>query len=66
MSFFFLYGLGLHVEDTDYLGEFYNLDEGDYSSHIKIKLSFLREIKALQHSSIRLFGLSFLKEIYTF
>jgi hypothetical protein len=55
----------LHVEDTDYLGEFYNLDEGDYSSHIKIKLSFLREIKALQYSSIRLFGLSFLKEIYT-
>ena len=54
MSFFFLYGLGLHVEDTDYLGEFYNLDEGDYSSHIKIKLSFLREIKALQHSSSEL------------
>ena len=50
----FLYGLGLHVEDTDYLGEFYNLVEGDYSSHIKIKLSFLREIKALQHSSSEL------------
>ena len=50
----FLYVRGLHVEDTDYLGEFYNLVEGDYSSHIKIKLSFLREIKALQHSSSEL------------
>ena len=62
----FLCVCGLHVEDTDCLGEFYNVVEGDYSSHIKIKLSFLREIKALQYSSIRLFGLSFLKEIYTF
>ena len=62
----FLYVRGLHVEDTDDLSEFYNVVEGDYSSHIKIKLSFLREIKALQYSSIRLFGLSFLKEIYTF
>ena len=50
----FLYVCGLHVEDTDCLGEFYNVVEGDYSSHIKIKLSFLREIKALQHSSSEL------------
>ena len=50
----FLYVRGLHVEDTDDLSEFYNVVEGDYSSHIKIKLSFLREIKALQHSSSEL------------